>query len=654
MKFLFALLIPFIACTAHAQLSVSKLFGDHMVLQRNHVIPVWGRSGKNAKIFVDFNGQKATAKADANGYWQTELKPMKEGGPYIMTIRAGHSMVSYSDVMLGEVWLCSGQSNMEFQLRNAYGYKAEQSSAGNLPIRQFNVPDQVSLTPETELSGGGWTTASPETIGDFTAVGYYYARYLAQNLHVTIGLINSSWGGTEAEDWISKDAMSASPEFSGIVPSLPKNAEELQNRAERLLKKWAFKNSGVTNYTAEELAAKPAHFFDNWQHANAPCSWEWIGKLYSYRGQGFMQRTISIDNAYSSAGSVLSLGTTDADMLVYLNNTLLTRNSSATATQFEIPPGTWKGGMNSLLIDFKSAQKNPSWFGRGINGTGWSDINIRFSDTLINLADGNWRVMPDLSKAYHFDFLPNDDASSLYNSMINPLIPFAIAGVIWYQGESNADRAYQYRSVFPILINDWRSRWREQFPFLFVQLASFGTSQNSNFGSNWAELREAQAMALKLPNTGMAVTTDIGDAFNIHPKDKADVGYRLASVSLSKVYHLSGFFQSPQFDKADFSNGQALISFTHAENGLKAKDLYGYVKGFELAGADHRFYYAQAEITDGNKVRVWSPMVPQPVAVRYAWTDAPLDANLFNVQGFPVAPFRSDDWQGLTFGHKFE
>ncbi|HEY8927870.1 MAG TPA: sialate O-acetylesterase [Mucilaginibacter sp.] len=647
---LFAALI--VADTACAQLSTSKLFGDHAVLQRNHTIPVWGHAEKGKRVTINLNGQSVTAKADANGDWKTSLGPMKEGGPYVMMVSSGKETLTYNDIMIGEVWLCSGQSNMEFQLKNALGYKAEQKNATKMPVRQFHVQDKVSLKPEKEVAGGEWVLADDKTVGDFTAVGYFFAKQLTQNLHVTVGLINSSWGGTEAEDWISREAMSASPELSPIVPGLPQNLEELNQRADKLLQHWAFKGGPTASFTPQDLAAKPAYFFANWQNGNAPASWEWIGRLYSYRGQGFMQRTISLDSSYSAAPSTINLGQTDAGMLVYVNGKSLTRTSGQNA-EYKVAPGTWKGGMNSLLIDLQSAQKNPSWAGVGLYGNAF-DMNVRFTDTTINLADGNWRVMPDLSKPYHFDFLPNNSASTLYNSMINPLIPYAMAGVIWYQGESNADRAYQYRTVFPMLINDWRTKWKEQLPFLFVQISSFGTSQNSNFGSNWAELREAQNAALQLPNTGVAVTTDIGDAFNIHPRDKADVGYRLAAKALTDVYHQTGFFESPIFVSADFSGGYAMVNFSHAESGLMAKDIYGYVKGFELAGPDHKFYYAQAVITDKNKVKVWSQNVPNPVAVRYGWTNAPLDANLFSVQGFPVSPFRSDNWDGVTVGHKFE
>ncbi len=648
-----ALLLSCLFLQSHAQLTTAKLFGDHMVLQRNQEVPVWGWCAKKAKVKVDFNGQTVNVKADDQGNWKAILAPMKEGGPYVMKISSGNERLVYSDVMLGEVWICSGQSNMEFQLKNAYGYKAEQKNAAQLPIRQFHVPDKISLEPEKDLSGGQWIKADTNTIGDYTAVGYFFAKKLAQTLHVTVGLINSSWGGTLAEDWISKESMLSSPELSVTAKALPGTWDEVKQRVDRQLKEYAYRKQPVVNYTPEQLSAEPAPFFTAWQTGNAPGAWEWMGKLYSYRGEGYMQKTIKLDSSYASRSSVIKLGQTDADLAIYIDGKLIKRGALSGDYQVTIPAGTWKGGDNSLLIELMSQQKNPSWFGVGLNGVG-SDLYVRFADTTVNLADGNWRTMPDLSKPYHFDFLPNNTAFMLYNSMINPLIPYAIAGVIWYQGESNADKAFQYRTTFPLMITDWRNRWKQQFPFLFVQLASFGGTQNSNAGSYWAELREAQNLTLQLPNTGTVVTTDIGDAFNIHPKDKLDVGYRLAAKALGMTYHLNGFSESPMFKTAEFTGNIAIVDFTHAENGLMVKDKYGYVRGFEIAGADHKFYYAQALITDDNKVKVWCSEVPQPVAVRYAWTDAPVDANLFNKEGFPVSPFRSDNWKGITEANKFE
>ncbi len=651
--FLITCFLSLLFLQTKAQLKTAALFGDHMVLQRNQNVPVWGWAKKGSKVTLRFNGQLLSTKADEQGNWKIILTPMEADGPFSMQIKSGKESLLYNDVMIGEVWLCSGQSNMEFQLKNAYGYGAELKNAAKQPIRQFHVPDKISLEPEKDLQGGQWLQADTNTIGDFTAVGYFFAKKLAQQLHVTVGLIHSSWGGTQVESWISKDAMLNDPELGAVAKTLPTTWDDVKKRIDKQLRDYYYHNKEVVNYTPEQLSKEPASFFDAWQKGNAPGAWEWQGKTYSYRGQGFMQRTIKLDSIYGNRKSVLRLGQTDADMAIYIDGKLVSKGVLPANFQVELPAGTWKSGDNSLLVEFLEQPKKPEWYSIGFAGE-TNEIYLRFQDTTLMLGDGNWRNMPDLGKPYHFNFLPNNTAFDLYNAMISPLVPYSIAGAIWYQGETNADKAYQYRTSFPLMITNWRNKWGKDFPFLFVQLASFGGMENSNKGSDWAELREAQTMTLKLPNTGMAVTTDIGDPLNIHPKDKADVGLRLANKALSMTYKLPGFYESPQFSSVDFSGGAAVVNFLHADSGLMIKDKYGYLKGFELAGADHKFYYAQAVIVDGNKVKVWCDQVKQPVSVRYGWTDAPVEANLFSKEGFPVNSFRSDNWKGLTEGKKFE
>lgn len=630
-----------------AQIKAARIFSDHMVLQRNQPVPVWGTSAKNAKVTVTFNGQTVSAKADGKGDWKVTLQPMKEGGPYSMDIASGKETLHYSDVMMGEVWLCSGQSNMEFVLQSAQGFKAEQKVAREQNIRQFLVKHTMSLTPDKDFSEGQWVRVDTNTVAYFTAVGYFFAKKISQQLHVTVGLIHSSWGGTQAECWISRESMLTDPNLAAGVKRMPKTWDGLKLQVDSIIRAYAFQNTAPATYNIAQLATQPASFFDKWQKGGVG-AWEWQGRWASYRGAGFMQRTVKLDNSYANKTSVLHLGLTDADMQLYINGNPIKPTMVNGNFQVDLPAGTWKGGDNSLVMELLSLQKNPSWFGLGIYGD-WTNVYTRFPDTTVNLSDFNWRVMPDLSKPYHFDFSPNNSVGTLYNAMIAPVIPYAMAGVLWYQGEANAGKAYQYRTTFPLLINDWRKQWGRQFPFLFVQLASWGTMPNSNQGSDWAELREAQTMALKLPNTAMAVTTDIGDANNIHPTDKADVGYRLAYEALNSVYNTPNENRSPLFKAADFKDGYAVVSLTNADEGLMAKDQYGYIKGFELAGADHKFYFAKAEI-EGNKVKVWCSQVPQPMTVRYAWTNAPVEANLFNKEGYPVGPFRSDDWKGVTEG----
>ncbi len=630
-----------------AQLKPARIFGDHMVLQRNQPIPVWGTTEKNTRVDVHFNGQHMNTKSDADGNWKIFLNPMKEGGPYNMIIESGRETVSFTDVMLGEVWVCSGQSNMEFTLNNALGFKNEQKVARAQPIRQFHVPDRISLVPDADMAGGEWVQADTNTVGNFTAVGYFFAKKLAKELNVTVGLINSSWGGTMAECWISKESQLSDPNLAPRVQHMPATWDGLKHQVDSTIKFFSFPNMPVTYYKPEELATEPPSFFEKWQKGNIG-AWEWQGKWASYRGEGFMEHTTRLDNGAAAKTSVLHLGQTDADMLLYINGTPIKPNVVNGNFQVSLPAGTWKAGDNALLLDLQSLQKNPSWFGLGIDGD-WTNVYVQFPDTAITLADNNWRLMPDMSKPYHFDYSPNNTVATLYNGMIAPITSYPIAGVIWYQGEANTQKAYQYRTTFPLLIADWRQKWGKDFPFLFVQLSSWGTTPNSNQGSDWAELREAQAMTLSVPKTGMVITTDVGDVNNIHPRDKADVGFRLANEALNTAYGLLNEDRSPLFKSVDFKDGYALVTLTHTDDGLTAKDPYGYIKGFELAGADKKFYFAKAEIV-GNQVKVWCDQVKQPVSVHYAWTNAPVEANLFNKQGYPVGPFRSDDWKGVTEG----
>lgn len=634
---------------ANAQLTTSNLFSNHMVLQRNQQVAIWGWYKKNGKVAVNFNGQNVSTKADKQGYWKAMLQPMKEGGPYVMDIMAGNEHIHYNDVMLGEVWICSGQSNMEFAMRTADTYQAEQKVADQQPVRQLFVNKRLSIQPEQNVVGGPWVKASSNTLGDFTAVGYYFAKQLAAQLHVTVGLVNSTWGGTQAESWISKPALLSSPELKPIAEKQPDNLQAVEKRVEQQIRAYAYKNQPETSYTISQLAAEPASFFNNWQ-AGSVGAWMWQGKWTAYRGAGFMQRTIKLDSMHAHIASTLHLGQTDADMELYINGKLIFKGALPKGQPIQVPDGTWSNGENSLVLELLSQQKDPAWFGLGLLGDA-NDINLRFADTTISMADNKWHMMPDWSKPYHIELMPNNTVATLYNGMIHPLIPLSIAGVAWYQGESNVGRAYQYQTVLPLLIKDWRHQWKTTFPFLIMQLPSYGPMQNSNEGSQWAELREAQATALKLPNTAMTVTIDLGDPNNLHPTHKVSFGYRMAGTALNYVYHLPGYYLSPMFSGATFSPGYAVVSFNQTGNGLTVKDKYGYLKGFELAGADHKFYYAKVEVT-GGQVKVWCKDVPQPVAVRYAWSDSPVDANLFIKAGLPVAPFRSDNWPGITINSK--
>jgi sialate O-acetylesterase len=644
----------FVAVSVSAQLRTGNIFTSHMVLQRDKSIPVWGWADKNEKITVQLNGQTVSAKANTEGKWMANFKPMQAGGPYNMHIVSKTDSVVLNDVMIGEVWICSGQSNMEFVVQNANNAKEEIANSTNVPVRQFKVATQVALQPSDDITKAEWVAASPQTVGNFTAVGYFFARELAQQLHVTIGLVNDNWGGSQVESWISKDAMLGSDELKDYaqnhLPSTWQQADSIMlvNLKQNLSAK---NNNQLPIYNKQQLLQADTTIFNSWLPYNAPGQWDWQG-VWAFRGTGYYERTIDITADEAAKTSVLSLGDNDGKFELYINGNLIKQGEGKDAHLINLPAQTFKAGKNILLLR-QEKQTEPSWYGNGFYGDA-SHLYLQLNDATVSLAGGGWKIFPDLDAPFIFNHGANNHGTIIYNAMIHPIIPYAVKGVIWYQGEANASRAYQYRKTFPLLIESWRNEWKDNFPFLFVQLSSFGGEQSSNEGSDWAELREAQTMTLSLPNTGMAVTTDVGNADDIHPKNKQDVGKRLAATALNKVYGINNILPSgPMYKSSTFNNGKAYISFDFAAKGLIVKDKYGYLKGFEIAGTDKKFYYAQAMI-DGDKVVVWSDKVTQPVAVRYAWTNAPVDANLFNADDFPASPFRTDNWPGITEGKKFE
>lgn len=644
----------FISITLSAQLRTANIFTSHMVLQRDKPVPVWGWANKNEKITVQFNGQTVTAKANASGKWAINLQAMQAGGPYEMRITSKNESVVLNDIMMGDVWICSGQSNMEWTIQNSNNAKEEIAASTNITVRQFKVANQVALQPQDDITKGEWQAASPQTTASFTAVGYFFARELAQQLQVTIGLISDNWGGSQVESWISKEAMLGSDELKDYAQNkLPLSWEQADSITLINLKKnLASKNNNVLpEYNLQKLLQADTTLFNTWLPYKAPGQWDWQG-VWAFRGTGLFEKNIDITAEQAAAASVLSLGDNDGKFELYINGTLVKQGEGKDAHLIRLPAQTFKAGKNIVLLR-QDKQTEPAWFGNGFAGDG-SKLYLQLNDATISLAGDGWRIMPDMNAPLTFNHGANNHGTIIYNAMIKPIIPYAVKGVIWYQGETNAGRAYQYRKTFPLLIESWRKEWKDDFPFLFVQLSSYGKQQSSNEGSDWAELREAQTMTLSLPKTGMAVTTDIGNPDDIHPRNKQDVGKRLAAGALNSVYGMSNVLPSgPMYLSSAFNNGKAYISFTYAGKGLMVKDKYGYLKGFEIAGADKKFYYAKATI-EGDKVVVWSDNVASPTTVRYAWTNAPVEANLFNIDGFPASPFRTDSWPGVTESKKFE
>ncbi|GAB3540222.1 sialate O-acetylesterase [Spirosoma fluminis] len=589
------------------------------------------------------------AKADADGKWMVRFSPLEAGGPHQLTVRAKSGGTAINDVLIGEVWLCSGQSNMEWPVKQADNFQAEKKNANFPQIRHIRVEHELALTPQADLKTADWNVCSPETVGDFTAIGFFFARELTQKLNIPIGLVHSSWGGSQAEGWISKEGMLSNDELRTYAQHLPTTWQQADSLVDANLRKELLGTTTLNPTPADERKYLDANYdFSTWKKADPFGQWDWKD-MHGFRGQGYITRRVEIPGDMVAGQTTLSLAENDSPNQVYINGKLVFEGTMKGVRKIDVPANTWKAGQNRLIVKMGN-MINPSWYGLGLMGFA-NDLYVADKSQRISLAD-NWQMMPAFAEKHEYTRFMNNVGVSIYNAMIAPLVPFAMRGVLWYQGETNAGRSYQYRQTFPLLINDWRQKWNREFPFYFVQLSSFGANQSSNQGSGWAELREAQTMTLSLPETAMAVTIDVGNPKDIHPTNKQDVGHRLAVNALKLNYGQNINYSSPLYESVQFDGGRAIVTFKHVANGLTVKDKYGYLKGFEIAGEDKVFHYAQATI-QGNRVVVSHPDVPKPVTVRYAWADAPEDANLVNSEGFPASPFRTDSWPAVTRNAKF-
>jgi sialate O-acetylesterase len=632
-----------------ATIRLPKIFGDSMVLQRGVAIPVWGWADKNEKILVSFNNQHKQTKAGRDGRWKISLEPEKEGGPYILTVK-GKNTIVFNSVLVGDVWICSGQSNMEFTVNEGRNASAEIAEANYPLIRQVDIENAVSDKPLEDVSKtSGWQAATGTNIAGFTAVGYFFARELYRQLHIPIGLINTTWGGTDVETWTSIEALHSSDEFKEMMEKVRTlNVDSITKMRKESLLKNIQKLQGSFSDSVSDVSWKEVSFDDSkWPSMKLPVLWEEQG-LNDLDGIVWFRKTVDIPAADAGKPAEISLAMIDDNDESYVNGVKIgSTNGYNTKRIYQVPAGVLKEGKNVIAVRVEDTGG-----GGGIWGDS-TDLTLTV-DKKVQSLKGGWafQVQSMLKNGSFAD--PNSFPALLYNAMINPLIKFPIKGATWYQGENNASRAFQYRKAFPLMITDWRKQWKEgDFPFYFVQLAGYNSGNgNSKNGSTWAELREAQTLTLSLPNTGMAVTLDIGEEKDIHPKNKQDVGKRLAAVALNKTYRKENVYNGPRYQSMKVEGNKVILTFNKPGGDLYANDPYGYLKGFEVAGSDKRFYYAKAFIQDDHVV-VFCDSVPQPVAVHYAWADYPGDANLYNKEGFPAEPFRTDRWKGITEEAKY-
>jgi len=628
-----------------AQVKPSLLFSDHMVIQRDVPVPVWGTAAKKEKITLNFNGAEIKTKADKMGKWMVKLPATPAGGPYSLTIKGKKNTVEIKDILVGEVWVCSGQSNMEWIVNNSNNADEEIASANDSQIRHFKVLREIANIPQEKVPGGDWAVCSPETVGNFTAVGYFFARQLREKLDVPIGLLNTSWGGTNVETWISSEAISTVPAFTQIANDLKgmdlevmykKKREELEKVIGNLPEKDAGMQGDKAIWAAKELDES------DWKTMELPGLWEGKG-LDGLDGVVWYRKSIELSKDEADRIAQIFLQKIDDNDITWINGEKVGETNSYNAERsYPIREGLLKPGKNTIVVRVEDTGG-----GGGIYGNP-ELIKLLGYTVSVPLA-GEWKYKIGEGRAA-ISRSPNSYPSLLYNAMLNPLLPYAMKGVIWYQGESNAGRAYAYRELFPLMIKDWRSRWGQgDFPFFWVQLANFKAASDQPINSDWAELREAQSMTLSLPNTGEAVIIDIGEADDIHPRNKQDVGYRLSLAARKIAYGEDIPYSSPMYKSMESNGNEVRIKFDHVGGGLEAKDRYGYVNGFAVAGADQKFYWAKARL-EGNEVVLHADEVKKPVAVRYGWADNPDDLNLYTKEGLPVNPFRTDDWKGITEG----
>jgi len=625
---------------ANANVRLPLLFSDGMVLQRNKEIPVWGWAEPNEKVEVHFNKQTKTIQADKNGKWMITLSAEKAGGPFELSI-TGKNKIVIKDVLVGEVWICSGQSNMEFQMYKTMNADKEMADSDYPMIRHFGVAQDLSGTPKEDLKAGKWLVANKENIRDFTAAGFFFAKKLYGELKIPIGIINTSWGGTNVETWTSREAFEKSDEFKTMIADVPQvDMEAVFEVYKRSVLENIKKAQGFDVSMKNENQFKDFNFDDkNWPEIKVPSLWE-NQQIGNIDGVVWMRKTITLSGDQAKSDAVLHLSKVDDEDITYVNGVEVGTNKSWEALRmYKIPAGTLKEGKNVISVRIADYSG-----GGGIYGDP-ADLKIQFADKNIPL-DGLWKFNVVQVK---IAVSPNSYPSLLYNAMVNPLVPYAFQGVLWYQGEANVWRAKQYKKAFPLMIQDWRTKWNQgDFPFYFVQLSTFDEFKgNSKVGSRWAELREAQAETLKLKNTGMVVTTDIGNAKDIHPTNKQDVGLRLAAIALNNVYGKKQTYSGPTFKSQQIKGNEIILTFDNIGSGLTSSDHSENVKGFEIAGADKVFHSAKA-IIKNNKIIVSSNEVKNPVSVHYGWADDDTEINLFNKEKFPASPFRTDNWEMIT------
>jgi sialate O-acetylesterase len=651
--------------SVRAEVILPPVFGHHMVLQREMSVPVWGWASPGEKVTVTFDRQKQAATAGADGKWSVTLPPLKAGGPYELVAQGGNR-VAVTNVLVGEVWICSGQSNMEWPLAAAQDAEKEVAGADYPDIRMFTVRKTPAGYPQ-ESCQGEWAVCNPDMAPGFSAVGYFFARHLRRQLGVPVGMIHSSWSGTAAESWTALEALKQLSSYTNRAVAYEKTLlqfaatpHQYNQTYAALLKKtnddqerWLQAVFAGDRGVKEKWHDPATGVGEGWTRSSIPMPVQ--NNVFSnYKGVAWARCDVAIPADWIGKQMVLSLGPIDDGDVTYVNGVEVGRqyggNAWLTPRKYRIPSRLVRGTNVTVAIEMVNTLGAIGVYGTDAN------FSLRLAEGLpeqtMPLA-GGWScrlgdsVAPNSKPEMKTAAVPGTgmgDPAALYNGMLAPLAPYAIRGAIWYQGESNVDTPEAYHELLPAMIQSWRSVWRQgDFPFILVQLANFMGRQKAPIEPrSWADLRDVQRLtSLQMSNVGMAVIIDKGDASDIHPRNKQDVGARLALWALANTYGRKDIvYSGPAYKDMKVDRDKAILTFANGGSGLDVRG--GALAGFAIAGEDNIFHVGQALI-EGTCVVVSSDKVTKPAAVRYGWANNPV-GNLFNKEGLPASPFRTDSW----------
>ncbi len=647
-----------------ASIELPAVFGDNMILQRESQVPVWGRAKPDIKVDVSIAGQKASTRAGKSGFWKLSLSPLPAGGPHKMIIQAGNETLTFKNVLIGEVWLCSGQSNMKFPLSSCDGGKETAARASNPRIRLFTVPLKSADNPQAKMASTRrkdyrrWLECSPKTSINFSGLGIFFALDLYKKLNIPIGIIDCSYGGTKAEAWTDPAKLNT-PALKPIMQSyavelkkFPGLRKEYDSHMAAYQKLGRLKRKTIaskdTDSGNDPNGYSKINFNDN--------TWNKCILRYTPRREVrwtggtviWLRFTTFIPNDWKNKKLQLTNLSVPGNVVIFCNGIKLAQYSGPEYHKINADIPAQATGSNKVVITLRS-------FTNAKCGALLGVPRLICPGKKANVfLKGVWRWHAEKSPektqvgVYPYVFPPvgpghKDAIGGLYNAMIFPLAPYAVRGVLWYQGEGNHSKPRQYRELLPAMIKCWRELWHDsRLPFIVVQLPNYGQpASKPSQKSYWAELREAQQMtAADDPDTSLVVTIDVGDANNMHPKNKKDVARRALLATWKNVYHKTKDGDSPVYKDMEISGGKVIVKIKNDGKRLLCKG--DKINGFMLAGKNMVFYRANAEMLSDNRLAVSSPSVPQPVAVRYAWADNPENCNIYNNNDLPLTPFRSD------------